>query len=374
VYHWRDSRWVKQLEHARGIVDLTLWRGNLALQGGSLAVPMLVEQQVHELSSSKTTNLNASLCSSGGASLLAPLRVHDGALSAFGYECGRNGQAPEGGMALMVETWTVSGTRSKRRLPLPDDLPLPDQLVIDQDGLAAVLPKDAQKPPRLARFVDGGWQTVAILPANFSRVAAPRSFELWGVVESQLRSWRGGTWSVMPLPSDTLPPAAHWKSVWRRAPGDVWLLAATADKSWLFNSADGKRVTPLPSDAERNAIGEKMSRERRECRQPFADMLVLQPHQLGEDAAVTLSPERARRMLKAALARNPRFQHLRFVRHGCYGEDCVGAPVKDDQEARALRAALVADRQIEPAVEKFARGDVRCSAPPSSEPFAVAAP
>jgi hypothetical protein len=373
VYHWRDSRWVKQREHARGILDLALWRGNLVLQGSLLAVPMMVEQQLHEVSGSKTKSLNPTLCSAGGATLLAPLRVHDGALSLFGYECPKNGEAPEQGAALVVETWTASGTRSKRRSLLPDDLPWPDQLVIDQAGLAAVLPKHEQQPPRLARFIAGAWQTVAVLPATFSRVPAPRSFELWGVVESQLRCWQGGDWSVMALPTDTLPPGAHWKSVWRRAPGDVWLLAGSADKSWLFNSADGKSVTPLPSNVEREAIGERMSRERSECRQPFADVLVLQPHQLGEDVAVTLSPERARRMLKAALARSPRFQHLQFVRHGCYGEDCVGALVKDEEEAQALRAALVADTQIEPAVEKFARGEVRCSGPPASEPFPVVA-
>lgn len=161
--------------------------------------------------------------------------------------------------------------------------------------------------------------------------------------------------------------------MWQRAPGDVWLVARSNEQSWLFNSADGKSVAPLPTEAERNALGEAVSREREagDCPEPFADVLVLRPHQLGEDFSVTLSPEKARRLLKAALARSPRFQHLQFVRHDCYGEDCIGAKVNDREEAEALRSELVSGTRIEPAIEKFARGDVRCYGPPTSQPFTV---
>jgi hypothetical protein len=68
-------------------------------------------------------------------------------------------------------------------------------------------------------------------------------------------------------------------------------------------------------------------------------------------------------MLKAALARNPELEHLEFVRHDCYGEDCIGTLVKDGYEASALRSALGA--------EKFSRDGLRCQAPPAVVPFAV---
>jgi hypothetical protein len=371
VYRWSGSSWVKKHEHASGIVSLAAWRGSLAMQGSFLSVPAMVGQQLHELSSSGVKKLNSTLCSSSGASPLAPLRVQDGALSLFGYECGPHAGPPESGMALVVETWSASGIKSKQRVPLPREVALIDRMVADRDGWAAVLPAQGQEPRRLARFAAGRWQTLAVLPAEFSVLAEPGSFELWGVVGSQLRQWQGHDWSVMELPA--LPAEAQWISVWQRAPGDVWLVARSDAQSWLFNSADGKSVAPLPSEAERNALGEAVSREREpgDCPEPFADVLVLRPHQRGEDFAVTLSPEKARRLLKAALARSPRFQHLQFVRHGCYGEDCIGAKVNDREEAEALRSELVSGTRLEPAIEKFARGDVRCYAPPTSQPFTV---
>lgn len=363
VYQWRDSRWVKKHEHASGIVDLALWRGNLAIQGSWLSVPVLVEQALHELSSTASKRLSSSVCSPTGASLLAPIRVHDDALNVFGYECGKNGQAPEGGMALLVETWSASGVKSRRRMPLPHDLPLLDQLLIDQHGLAAVLPKHDAEPRRLARFIEGRWQTVAALPPELVLLPSPRSFELWAVVGSQLRAWQGSDWSAMELPAGALPSGAEWKSVWRRAPGDVWLIGGTPEKSWLFNSADGKKVTPLPSKAEHSALGEKIWRERTDCPRPFADVLALAPLPLGDGAQLRLSPAKARTMLGAALRRHPELRHLEFVHHGCYGQDCVGALVKDADEADALRSALGAG--------DFARDGLRCHPPPVTQPFAV---
>jgi hypothetical protein len=365
VYQWRDSRWVKKHEHSSGVIDLTLWRGNIALQGTFFSVPMMVGQQLDELSSSGAKPIDASICSSSGGSLLAPLRVEDDALSVFGFECGQNGAAPESGLALVVETWTKSGQKSRRRLPLPSDAPPPSHVVVDQDGPLVVLSEQGEELRRLARFAGGGWQTVAVLPAEFLALAAPRSFELWGVVGSQLRVWQGRDWAVKQLPADALPSGARWQSVWRRAPDDLWLIAGSAGKSWLFNNADGKSVTPLPNEPERNALGESIYREREpgECPQPFADVLALSPFQLGEDFAVTLSPEKARRLLKAALARNPELRHLQFVRHDCYGEDCLGALVKDADEADKVRRALPAG--------KFARAGLRCHAPPVTQPFPV---
>lgn len=365
VYRWRDARWMKQHEHSSGVIDVTPWHGKLALQGTFFSVPVMVEQQLHELSGSGARRLNASVCSNSGGSLLAPLRVQDDALSLFGFECGRNGHAPEAGLALVVETWAKSGVKSSSRLPLPSDAGAPEQVVMDQDGPLVVLPEQGKEPRRLARFVGGSWQTIATLPAEFLPLAAPRSFELWGVVGSQLRVWQGRDWGVTQLPPGALPSGARWQAVWRRAPDDLWLIAGSAAKSWLFNTADGTSVAPLPSEAERNALGERLYRDRApsECPQPFADVLALSPFQLGEDSAVQLNPERARRMLKAVVAKHPELRHLEFLRHACYGEDCVGALVKDSAEADALRRALGAG--------KFARDGLRCHAPPASQPFAV---
>jgi hypothetical protein len=365
VYRWRDSHWVKQHEHSSGVIDLTPWRGRLALQGTFFSVPVMVEQQVHELSGSAAKRLNASICSNSGDSLLAPLRVQDDALSIFGFECGRNGHPPATGLALVVETWAKSGVKSRRRLPLPSDAAAPEHLVMDREGVLVVLPEQDKEPRRLARFVSGTWQTIAALPADFLPLAAPRSLELWGVVGSQLRVWQGRDWAVTQLPAGALPAGARWQTVWRRAPDDLWLIAGSADKSWLFNTADGTSVTPLPSEAERTALGERLYRDREpsECPQPFADLLTLSPFQLGEDSAPKLSPEKARRMLTAVVTKHPGLRDVEFLRHDCYGEDCVGALVKDSAEADALRTALAADR--------FARDGLRCHAPPASQPFAV---
>jgi hypothetical protein len=372
VYQWSGARWVKKHEHAIGVVDLATWRGNPVMQGSSLSVPMLVGQQLDELSSIGFKSLKTTICGSGSGSLLAPIRVHDDAVSVFGYECDPNGAPPQAGMAVVVETWSGKGAKSRRRLPLPRASPSPAQLIQDQHGLLALFPEDGKVPRRLARFGKGSWHTVTELPADFSTISAPGTLELWGVVGTQLRSWRGPDWSVMEMPPRALPPNASWQSVWQRGPGDVWLIAGTPEKSWLFNTADGRAASALPNDTELVAQAEAMRREPTDCPQPFSDVLTLQPHQLGEDIAVTLSEERARRMLKSALAKNPRFAHLKFVRHPCYGEDCVGALVRDHEEADALDAVLLAETQLEPDVEKFTRGGVRCYAPPASEPFAVA--
>lgn len=104
VYRWGGSSWVKKHEHASGIVSLAAWRGSLVMQGSFLSVPVMVGQQLHELSSSGVKKLNSTLCSSTGASPLAPLRVQDGALSLFGYECGPHAGPPEVGRRRLAAT------------------------------------------------------------------------------------------------------------------------------------------------------------------------------------------------------------------------------------------------------------------------------
>jgi hypothetical protein len=370
VYQWSGSRWLKKHEHASGVIDLIPWRGSVALQSTFFSVPVMVAQQLYELSSTGTKNLRASVCSASGGALLAPLSVQEGALSIFGYECGVNGNAPERG-SLTIETWSKSGAKSKHRMPLPADWLLPERLVMQPDGPAALFAAQGKEPRRVARFVAGSWQTVTTLPAELSALEAPGTLELWAVVGSELRCWTGREWSVTELPTGALPAKASWKSVWRRGAGDLWLIAGSDDKSWLFNTADGNRITALPTETERSAHAEGMTREPSDCPLPFADLLALRPFQLGEDTAVTLSPAKARTILAAALAKEPNFRELQFVRHSCYGEDCVGAQLSAREDAEALYALLVADARSVPAIERFARSNVRCFAPPTSEPFAV---
>jgi hypothetical protein len=151
--------------------------------------------------------------------------------------------------------------------------------------------------------------------------------------------------------------------VWRRGARDIWLIAGTDEKSWLFNNAGGQSATPLPTEAERAKLAEAMTAATEHCARPFVDLLALTPFQGGDDVAVALSPARARRMLKALLARRPDLAKLSFVRHGCYGEDCIGATVSSSEEAAELRSALDAG--------EFARHNVRCEPPPKGERFAI---
>lgn len=129
---------------------------------------------------------------------------------------------------------------------------------------------------------------------------------------------------------------ASWQAAWRRAPGDVWLIAGTGEKVVAVQHQRRPGATPIPNEAERLALAEPMTREPGECPRPFSDVLALLPHQMGYDESVTLSPEKARSMLSAVLAKHARFRHLEFVLHGCYGEDCVGAVFSDRAETEAF--------------------------------------
>jgi hypothetical protein len=374
VYKWSGSGWVKKHEHASGVTSLVPWRGNVAMPGTFFAVPVFVQQTLHELSGTGAKSLPTSICRASGSESLAPAVVRDGALSVFGYECGHNGAPPAAGMALLIETWSSDGAKAKQRLPLPADALPPERLLQDAKGLAALFPAEGKMPRHVARFVKGSWQKVVEVPADSTLLSSPNTLELWSVVGSSLRSWQGHDWTTTELPIQALPPNATWQSVWQRAAGDVWLIAATDDKSWLFNTADGKRATPIPNEAERSTLAASMSREPSDCARPFADVLALEPHQLGEDAAVTLSPAKARLLLRTVLAKNPRFCQLQFVRHDCYGEDCLGAIFSDAKEAEAFNSALITDgRPVTADIERLALlGNARCHAPPTSEPFEIA--
>jgi hypothetical protein len=165
---------------------------------------------------------------------------------------------------------------------------------------------------------------------------------------------------------------ASWQAAWRRAPGDVWLIAGTGEKVVAVQHQRRPGATPIPNEAERLALAEPMTREPGECPRPFSDVRALLPHQMGYDESVTLSPEKARSMLSAVLAKHARFRHLEFVLHGCYGEDCVGAVFSDRAETEALscahgRAALGGERR-----KVALLGNLRCQPPPASERFKVA--
>ena len=102
-----------------------------------------------------------------------------------------------------------------------------------------------QGPPRLARFADGRWNTVADLPPKFERLSSPGTHSLWGVVGDQLHTWQGPGWTTTALPNDARYAQASWRSVWRRGPDDVWLIGEIKGSNssvgqWLlFNSAGG---------------------------------------------------------------------------------------------------------------------------------------
>ena len=68
-------------------------------------------------------------------------------------------------------------------------------------------------------------------------------------------------------------------------------------------------------------------------------------------------------MLEVVLSAHPEFRKLDFVRHDCYGEDCIGAVVDTRQQADSLRALLSADR--------FSREGYRCRPPLESLAFPV---
>lgn len=367
VYRWASGYWAKKHEHDSGVTELAPWRGNLVMQGTFFSVPMLIEQRVEELASTGTKNLKATICDSGSLALAPPL-VHDGSLSVFGYECGQNGGAPEQGMALLIETWSSQGKKSQQRVPLPGDSSI-ERLVAGPTGVAAVLSAAGSEPRRLARLVQDQWQTVSELAPDVALVASPGTRDLWAVVGSQLRLWSGLDWSTLELPTAALPRGASWQAVWRRGQDDVWLLAATGERTWLFNSKDGKRATPLPSDAERKACAATMTQDPYDCAATFFDFLALQPFQLGADFATTLSPEKARRVLRAALAQDPRFRQLELVRHGCYGEDCIGAKVSDKAVVEAFYQALARQTRAVPELERAARSEPRCYPPPETKPF-----
>jgi hypothetical protein len=55
-------------------------------------------------------------------------------------------------MALLIETWSSDGAKTRQRLPLPSDALLPERLLHDAEGLAALFPAEGKMPRRVARF------------------------------------------------------------------------------------------------------------------------------------------------------------------------------------------------------------------------------
>ncbi len=371
LYQWNENEgWIKRYEYGAAVIDIAPWRGNVVLLGSHFNTPVMLPLELHELSSSGLKSLSTAACSENGGDLLAPSWVDAKALNHFGYACGSNSAFwPQGEGALVITALSSAGARTQRRFPLPDDLRVA-QVVVDGDGPMALLTGE-RGSPRLARFANGRWNTVADLPPKFERLSSPGTHSLWGVVGDQLRTWQGPGWTTTTLPSDARYAQASWHSVWRRGPDDVWLIGKIRGSNpsggqWLlFNSAGARATGSVPSDAARAALAEGMTHDRKGCTEPFANFIQLHSFEpASESQPPDLSDEAARSRLSTVLKGHPELRHLKFVSHDCHGALCIGAQVKDRAEVEALRALLPRDT--------YARDDdARCVPPPISRPFAV---
>ena len=120
LYRWQgDKGWIKKYEHGWGAAELAVWRSELIIVGTLFDVPVMVEQQVHQLSNTGMKHLGTAGCGAGSGSVLGRPWVHDGSLEIFGYQCGVNGGWPEQGGALLVDSWSSEGTKARRVWPLP---------------------------------------------------------------------------------------------------------------------------------------------------------------------------------------------------------------------------------------------------------------
>jgi hypothetical protein len=278
LYHWNPSSkpdertnvpspgWVKRHEYYPWVFDGAPWRGGYVALSKPYR-PLLTAPDVREYSGSGEPRRRrpTSACQPS-TSNLAPLWIHDGALTLFGYECSENGDPPASGSALVQETWSGEDTRTQLRSALPEGVDAVDQVIVEPKGVAAVLPQTEHSPRRIARFDHGRWVTVANLPADFVSVAAPTSLLLWGVSPGFLLTWQGSDWSYTMLPPNSNGGDWVWRSVWARGETDVWLIASkvtpgTASESYLlFNTADGRRATSLPNARELGRLGRDPTR------------------------------------------------------------------------------------------------------------------
>ncbi|MBN1607246.1 MAG: hypothetical protein JW940_11480 [Polyangiaceae bacterium] len=373
VYRWSPVQrgrlpgpgWIKRREHSSGVFEIVRWHKGVILRSTFLSLVGAAPQMVAELSDSGVRSFGASFCtlaSGSGDLAFGPIRLSDDALSLYGADCNA--------YALRVETWTRKGIRTERTLALPTRPPDLDHLFMDESGLLALLGRGSP-PHRLLRHTEAGWIEVAVLPTDFATVSAPSSFDLWGVFRGELLLWHDAQWAATRLPEPRFS-GLRWLEVWQRSPTDIWLVAASgtthsAQPSYLlFNSADGKLATAIPTEADLEVLCEGFTHEPEDCPHPYADFLSLTPFQLGNDTAVELDARKARNMLRAAVTQHPEFAKLRFVEHDCYGEHCIGAVVDHRAQAAALRQALAAER--------FAQYRDRCHPPPETKPFAITRP
>lgn len=359
----RGLGWVKKHEHDKGVLELVVWRERPVLLGTHFGVPVRQNHALGVLSSTGLRELGESGCTDASEPL-APIWLHNGSLSVFGYAC--EGSSPANDSeALLMDTWSAAGVKTRQRFALPADRPV-DRIVLDHDGPALLFLSD--HPPRLARFAGGNWVSIATLPGKAPQVLPAADHALWLTSDEQLLRFRGSDWTRTPLPRDPESHDIHWVSIWERSPNDLWLIgrAQNTGHSLLFNSASGKLGTAaLPSASELEALGLAMTREPEHCPHPFANFVAQAPHQLGGDEpSPKLSDDEARARLRKALLAHPRLQHLKFVRHDCYGLHCIGAVVDSVREAETLAALLPADA--------YGTGlDLRCVPPPETEPFPV---
>ncbi|MGC4066398.1 MAG: hypothetical protein QM784_17555 [Polyangiaceae bacterium] len=230
-------------------------------------------------------------------------------------------------------------------------------------------------------------------PPDSSRISAPNTAALWGVVDGRLLSWDESSWTITELPRESRARNMTWTSVWRRGATDIWLVGMSPSdgsappRYFLFNTADGSATAPLPKVVEHDPmLGAPNERDLPvTCAHPFADLLKLTPFQLGFDSTIRMSEGEARAALALVLSKRPSTPALTFVRHGCYGEDCIGAVVEAQREADELRreltiavSAVLSRRKTSkltsdgpPATWLIADSHLRCLPPPETSPFVV---
>lgn len=391
VYQWAPGRgWVLKHEYDPWVFEVVPWRGNMVFLSKCQAcgVPQRPDFATR-LSSGKWLRQAQPLAYQLPGERAAPAWLHEGALSLFGYEGDPFDNVPSEGRVLLMETWTSAGTKTLRRMPLPKGHEQAVvRLALNKNGWVAWLPSLGQAPARLARFDKNGWTTVTELPAKFTALSAPASGSLWGIVQGYLLSWSNPDWAITELPRDAKFAGLSWESVWQRSSKDIWLIgkAGTEPARYLlFNTADGKTGPAFPSEVDRKKLGPSPKNEDETegpltCPNPYADFLKLTPFQYGFDSSIEMSPEQARRALQAVLSRSE-YRHLDFVKHRCYGENCIGAVVRNVQEAVEVRKELEAiivtivkadtSNHSPPATWLLSHNDLRCLPPPETTPFSV---
>ena len=248
-----------------------------------------------------------------------------------------------------MESWSSAGRKTEQRFALPKGQEQIEQLILNENGWAALLPSRGQ--------------------ATWSRCP---------VRQEWLDNRRRASWPIR-----SVVRAGQRRLVGHRA---RVLTVVEPPRYLLFNTADGSAAAPLPKTTECYALGHssRMDDEWKvplACAHPYADFLKLSPFQLGYDTSIEMSQSEARRALQAVLTRHPAFRHLHFVRHGCHGENCIGAVVENVQEADDVRTYL------EAAVNTIVKADTsnngppptwllshsapRCLPPPETTPFPV---